>query len=100
MPLSKTERRKLVETMGEKNVKRLEAELAKEQANGNGSGGGRGGRVVVYEGEQAESFLERLFGKSDEAEADDDTAGDDGEDEEGDEDEEDEQPKVSNRWFR
>jgi hypothetical protein len=92
--LTKAQRKKLRDAgMDDDALKKLGAILDDDDEDEGDKPAGR--RVVVYEGDDADSLIERLFGKaSAKDEGDEDDEGD-----EGDEDQDD-APQANVRWFR
>jgi hypothetical protein len=97
MALTKTQRKKLRDAgMDDAAMKRLGAIL---DADDEDDAPKTGGKVTVYEGPEAESVLERIFGKAAASSDDADDADDDADDEDEDDDQDD-SPQASVRWFR
>jgi len=98
--LTKAQRKALAdEGLGKAELAKLETILGgdadNDDAGSNGSTKTKGGkRVVVYEGDDAESFMQKLFGGSsdDDADEDDDDDADDADD--------DDAPATGPKWFR
>ncbi len=99
MALTKKQRAALKEAgLDASGLKKLEAVLAEDDAdedNGDKPSGSK--RVLVYEGDDAESFMRGLIGGSSDDDGDD---GDDDDDDEGDDKpESDDKPKGRTKWF-
>lgn len=81
-------------------LKKLEGILAADADDDSDSNGdkpkGKGRRVVVYEGDDAESFMRNLFKGDDSDDDADDDAADDADDDDA---EPDDKPKGRTRWF-
>lgn len=104
MSLTKAQRKALAdEGLGKDELAKLETILADDaDAGSNGSKGGKAKgsrRVVVYEGDDAETFMRGLFKGSADDDADDD-AGDAADDDPDDDDEGDDEPPSGPKWFR
>lgn len=62
MPLTDAQRKRYANRgLAAEEIDELEA-ILDEPDEGEGKGSGSGRRVIVYEGEDAEGFMERLFG--------------------------------------
>jgi hypothetical protein len=109
--LSKAQRKRFTDR-GLSKAEIDEMETMLDADNGEGGNGDKptgSGRVVVYEGGDAESFMERMFGgaggggtSSTKDEADDAGGADEdaGTDDAGDDEGSDEEPGAKNKWFR
>jgi hypothetical protein len=97
MALTKAQRKALAdEGLGKDELKKLETILdADADDSSNGKPKTKGSkRVVVYEGDDAESFMSKMFGGSDDA-------GDDADDDDTDDDDDaDDTPPTGPKWFR
>jgi hypothetical protein len=99
MALSKAKRKALREAgMSKAELDKLEGILDADDDEG-ASGVGAGGRVVVYEGKDAESFMRKMFGKAQDDDEGDDDEGDEGDEGDDEGDEGDEAPPAKPRWF-
>lgn len=100
MPLTKAKRKQLTDAgMGKDELDKLESILDDDgDAGGNGSNGG-GSRLLVYEGDDAKSFLADVLGSGpdDGAGQDSDEAEDEADDDEA---EGDDEPAGGPKWFR
>lgn len=102
MALTKAQRKALAdEGLGKAELAKLETILdadSGDDAGSNGNGTSKGSkRVVVYEGDDAESFMRKMFGGSSDDDAGDDDTDDDTDDADADADDE---PASGPKWFR